>query len=176
MGMDVYGKKPSAIEGEYFRNNVWWWRPLANYALVTAPAITAKCSHWHSNDGDGLGARDSVRLADALQTEIDTGRCATYAERYEARLQAVPDEQCKFCHGTGIRDDEVGRKYGSPEKIVPAPHDGEEPNPRAGQVGWCNGCGGRGSVRPFETQYPFSVKNVQQFIAFLRACGGFKIC
>lgn len=29
MGMDLYGKKPLNPVGEYFRNNVWWWRPLA---------------------------------------------------------------------------------------------------------------------------------------------------
>jgi hypothetical protein len=29
MGMDVYGKEPKSDKGEYFRNNVWWWRPLA---------------------------------------------------------------------------------------------------------------------------------------------------
>ncbi|QOR55575.1 MAG: hypothetical protein UMS36scaffold28_65 [Phage 59_13] len=28
MGMDVYGVKPKSKQGEYFRNNVWSWRPL----------------------------------------------------------------------------------------------------------------------------------------------------
>ena len=30
MGFDVYGKDPDpgSGSGEYFRNNVWWWRPL----------------------------------------------------------------------------------------------------------------------------------------------------
>ena len=27
MGMDVYGRNRCSKEGEYFRNNVWWWRP-----------------------------------------------------------------------------------------------------------------------------------------------------
>jgi hypothetical protein len=34
MGMDVYGES-----GNYFRNNVWWWRPLANYCQAIAPHI-----------------------------------------------------------------------------------------------------------------------------------------
>jgi hypothetical protein len=32
MGMDVHGRKPSSPAGEYFRANVWSWRPI--YALV----------------------------------------------------------------------------------------------------------------------------------------------
>jgi hypothetical protein len=31
MGMDVYGKAPTVEEGKYFRNNLWWWRPLWTY-------------------------------------------------------------------------------------------------------------------------------------------------
>ena len=54
MGMDVYGKQPTADEGKYFRNNAWWWRPLADYCVEVAPAITAACTHWQSNDADGL--------------------------------------------------------------------------------------------------------------------------
>jgi hypothetical protein len=35
MGFDVYGKSARSEKGEYFRNNVWWWRPLAEYVLET---------------------------------------------------------------------------------------------------------------------------------------------
>ena len=28
MGMDVYGINPKTDSGDYFRANVWWWRPL----------------------------------------------------------------------------------------------------------------------------------------------------
>ena len=45
MGMDVYGKNPTAPEGNYFRNSVWCWRPLAVYILQAAPR-SGRCS-WH---------------------------------------------------------------------------------------------------------------------------------
>ena len=54
MGMDVYGRNPTTKQGEYFRNNVWWWHPLADYCTSVAPDITAQCNSWHHNDGDGL--------------------------------------------------------------------------------------------------------------------------
>lgn len=34
MGMDVYGRKPKSKAGEYFRANVWAWRPI--HALICA--------------------------------------------------------------------------------------------------------------------------------------------
>ena len=33
MGMDVYGRRPKSERGEYFRNNIWWWHPLADFIL-----------------------------------------------------------------------------------------------------------------------------------------------
>jgi hypothetical protein len=65
MGMDVYGRNPTSKEGEYFRNNVWWWRPLAEYCMEVAPEIAARCEGWHYNDGDGLNGLDSGALAEA---------------------------------------------------------------------------------------------------------------
>lgn len=175
MGMDVYGTKPTAPTGEYFRNNVWWWRPLADYCCMVAPALTAKCRHWHSNDGDGLNARDSRRLADALRDEITSGRTAAYAAIREAEQNALPDEPCTLCAGTGIRTDAVGVQMGQPEKRIGDEAEQTPDHPRYGQIGWCNGCDGRGHKRPAETWYPFSVENVEEWITFLNTCGGFKI-
>jgi hypothetical protein len=39
----------------------------------------------------------------------------------------------------------------------------------------CNACNGTGRVPDFDTHYPFSVETVREFVAFLRACGGFEI-
>lgn len=153
--MDVYGKAPVSETGKYFRNNVWWWRPLAEYCCSVAPEITAKCAYWQSNDGDGLGERASLKLADRLQAEIDSGRTAAFAAIREAEQHRLPDDPCQICAGTGLR--------------LPPPACGAGDQP-------CNGCNGTGRVRPWETAYPFSVENVQEFIAFLRECGGFEIC
>lgn len=155
MGMDVYGKKPSDKTGEYFRNTVWWWHPLAEYVCTVAPDITAQCQYWQSNDGDGLDEDDARKLAVCLEAEITTGQTAAYAARYNQHLDSLPDEPCAICGGTGHRP--------PPPEIGP----GDQP---------CNGCNSTGTVQPSETHYPFSVENVSEFAAFLRACGGFEIC
>ena len=79
MGMDVYGKAPTSEAGEYFRNNIWWWRPLADFLTDTYPELTQTCEYWHTNDGDGLGAEDSTALAHDLTRDLDNGAVETYA-------------------------------------------------------------------------------------------------
>lgn len=159
MGMDVYGKNPRTEEGKYFRNNVWWWRPLATYVCEVAPDITAACKYWQSNDGDGLDDAGSVALAGRLDAEVKSGRCAIYEKKYTEELEATPNEPCIICAGTGTR------------KAVPEIGAGD---PKSGGV-QCNCCEGLGFVRPNSTYYPFSVENVEEFITFLRACGGFEV-
>jgi hypothetical protein len=170
MGMAVVGRKPSAEAGKYFRNNVWWWRPLADYCCQIAPSVTSGCEYWQSNDGDGLNAAGATALADALEREITAGRTAEYAGRYEAKRACTPKPPCQFCEGTGVRRDLVGISNGFHLREIPTT---DASHPRAGEVGWCNGCHGTGFDDP--PSYPFSVENVQAFISFLRASGGFRI-
>jgi hypothetical protein len=91
--MDVYGSEPADECGEYFRNNVWWWHPLAAYVTETAPDISCRCEDWHSNDGDGLDRDDALALADLLQAEIDSGRTASFAARHAG---SVARYGCQF--------------------------------------------------------------------------------
>jgi hypothetical protein len=158
MGMDVYGKNPKAPEGEYFRANVWFWRPLADYVCSIAPELCCKCQYWQSNDGDGLEASDSIQLAERLQAELDAGRTEAHAHIYQSKQAAMPKEFCSTCEGTGTRR--------------PVPERGAGDLKDGGIR--CNGCDGDGYCEPFN--YPFSVKAVQEFTAFLRASGGFMIC
>jgi hypothetical protein len=158
MGMDVVGLKPTTQEGECFRNNVWWWRPLADYCMKVAPDIAVQCEHWQSNDGGGLDERNSVALAEVLQKEIDSGRCESYARIRESELELLQNEPCDWCGGTGIR--KPPPEHGPGDLVT-----GIE----------CNGCKGSGFRRPWACSYPFAVDNVQNFVIFLRGCGGFQI-
>jgi hypothetical protein len=151
MGMDVFGNNKEA----YFRNNVWWWHPLADYCMKQAPAVTSACKDWHTNSGCGLNEERCKKLAEILDEELSSGRTAAYARIREETLNALPLVKCKVCDGTGKR--------------LPPPATG------AGDVE-CNGCGGQGQNKAWETNYPFSEDNVREWIGFLETCGGFKIC
>lgn len=157
MGMDVCGKNPVAEKGEYFRNSVWWWRPLATYICEVAPVPASVCTYWQSNDGDGLNAKDSLALALILRREIASGRTAEYMAAREKKLADLPLLSCQWCEGTGTRRDAVGIANGMVERK------------------WCNGCDGTGTQAYPDTHYPFSVENVSEFCDFLESCGGFEI-
>lgn len=150
--MDVRGTAPDADVGRYFRNNAWWWHPLADFVVQTHPELAAGCEAWHHNSGDGLDAATAIALADALDADLASGKVKDYAETYAAFQAALPRETCKMCRGTGRRTVGV-----------------------AGDEIECSWCEGNGVSGPDLTFYPFSVDNVEKFAYFLRHCGGFEI-
>ena len=171
MGMDVYGKKPTAPEGEYFRRNVWGWHPLADLCLELAPETCAPCTDWHSNDGDGLDAEHAAMLGYRLDKLIEDGTVASYIAIRDAGLKALPLETCRLCAGTGVRSDQIGRKNGLHTQVIDEPG-----HPRHGETGTCNGCHSRGVEPAWETHYHLAINDVREFALFLQACGGFQIC
>jgi hypothetical protein len=167
MGMDVVGRLNNDA---YFRNNVWWWRPLWDYCIEVAPDLCGGVN-GHFNDGDGLDEENSLALAKVLRSRIDSGHTMAYQIEYYRRLSTLPRSKCVHCAGTGIRTDAVGVKMGMPTRELEA-----DLKVLLGRdAGWCNGCRGEGSVEHFDANYPFSVENVEEFADFLEECGGFSI-
>ncbi|MFV0373746.1 hypothetical protein [Microbacterium sp.] len=165
MAMDIYGKNATAEVGRYFRNTVWWWRPLASFLTAAYPELTAGCTHWQSNDGDGLDENGALALADALDRDLANGRVTAHADQYATEIAALPDSDCDLCQGTGLRTDGIGRSRGM-----------DKPRDRDTGKGGCNGCQGTGRRRHWDKNYSFDVENVREFAAFLRHSGGFEIC
>jgi hypothetical protein len=170
MGMDVSGRNPRSEVGEYFRNNVWWWHPLWSYCQQVAPELCSAVA-GHSNDGDGLCEQGAGALAGRLQSELDSGRCSDYERDYNAAIAELDLEPCRWCDGSGIRTDEVGLRMGMDRQVL----DDHVAVVVGRDTGWCNGCGGEGTVQPFEANYEFSCENVAAFAAFAAASGGFAI-
>jgi hypothetical protein len=152
MGFDLYGIKPKNKKGEYFRNNVWWWRPLWEYISKTCDDILTSDDRVAGgfNDGCRISKDKAEKIAKRLSKLIKDGDTKEWEVTRAKTLDMLPDEKCDLCDGTGIRKDmEV--------------NDG------------CNKCHGKGTVRPLITWYPFSVDNVKEFIEFAENSGGFKI-
>jgi len=171
MGMDVIGRNPISERGEYFRNNVWWWRPLWDYCLTVAPDLCEKVS-GHYNDGDGLEDEGAKRLSQILLLSLSDGTCEAYEKRYNAEVAELPHDDCEICNKTGIRTDEVGKEHGMDTKELP-----EDKAIVLGRThGWCNGCDGMGWKPSWATNYPFTQDNVREFAEFLAESGGFSIC
>lgn len=147
MGFDLSGLSATSKKGEYFRNNVWWWRPLASYVVEVCSLDE---EGWFFNDGKEVGEDTALKIADKLDELLASGEVARYSRQYAADLKKLPLIECDLCKGAGTRNDQYVQ-------------------------GVCNGCAGTGKVKQFSTNYPFSVENVRDFSRFCRESGGFAI-
>lgn len=162
MGIDVFGIKPKSKAGEYFRANVWHWRPLADCIMTVARDTASPCKDWHSNDGDGLNAKQSVELVRILRDEVASGRGAKYVHRHNAILASMPDEKCPICEGTDKTPWEARTEYFVARDLT--------------KIRPCGHCKSTGRARPWATLYHLEVRNIEEFASFLNDCRGFVIC
>jgi hypothetical protein len=71
MGMDVYGKSPKSEEGEYFRANIWSWRPIHELIEKTKVLPPKMVEDMAFNDGAGPDEEQALLLAAAVENMID---------------------------------------------------------------------------------------------------------
>jgi len=161
MGFDLYGKNPACEAGQYFRNSVWGWHPLADYVLSTCYDLMSaeEMQYWHTNDGQLVSDVTAHNIAVRLNQLLASGSVARFEAKHEAERKSLPKQTCQWCNGTGFRDDEVGQQA-------------REANPEF----TCNGCNGTGEMDDWDSHYPFSEENVQRFSDFCALSGGFTIC
>ena len=138
--------------GVYFRNNVWYWRPLWSYICSeVAPTILSEKDKQGGdyNDHHLINAVKAIYIADKIEELDAAGELEAFAIKYVEGLDALPKEKCPHCNGTGIRND-VHVK------------------------GKCNACKD-GMKESWAKSYPFDTDNVREFARFARASGGFEI-
>ncbi len=150
MGMDISGKNPASKTGSYFRNNVWWWRPLWNYCHHVAPDLIDGdlFSSGGYNEGAGLNAKGAAKLAIILETKLAEGHTKHWEEEYKLYIESLPDDDCSVCNNNN---------RGNKKKKD------------------CYSCDGKGTQESWSKSYPFDVENVENFAKFLIDSGGFEI-
>ena len=168
---DQYFKDVEKFEkenpGYYFRNNVWWWRPLADFVLWLADEELSDKDRegWHSNGGHRVDEKTAKVIAELLEASIDEG----IAKRY----QDATDDKMKKAQA---HNKEIEKKHKELRKIVER-HTGKKdlvPNdyPEPFNSQWND----IQKLTNYEAHYPFSVENVKDFAKFCRESGGFEIC
>ena len=75
MGFDLYSLgNHKTKKGEYFRNNVWWWRPLADFVCEKTGVVSDEDkSHWHHNDGHEVSEQEAKQIAKQLKELVKNG-------------------------------------------------------------------------------------------------------
>ncbi len=87
MGFDIEGIASTNPVGEYFRNNVWWWRPMATIIItLCSDFLTEKqINGIHVNDGILFNSKTANKIADRLEENED--KLEVYVKPIQNELQ-----------------------------------------------------------------------------------------
>jgi len=149
---DSISKFENDHPGYYFRNNVWWWRPLWSYVCdYVAPDILSNEDKERGtyNDHHHITAIKANYIAEKIEENHASGKLQEFADWYQVSLDNLPKEKCDICDGSGVRNDQYVK-------------------------GKCNACED-GMKDSFAKSYPFDIDNVIEFGKFCKASGGFEI-
>jgi hypothetical protein len=164
MGFDIHGKNPTGEEGKHFRRSVWAWPPLTALCRELVPEISSRCADWTSNDGDGLDGDAAADLAGHLRELAEEGIVADYINELRAMLERLPDIPCEVCHNSGVIPRAVAKTVDMP--LGPL---------HKGRDFVCLACAGAGVVPKLLACHLLDQEDVEEWIDFLRSCGGFSI-
>ena len=89
MGFDLYSTgKHKTPKGEYFRNNVWWWRRLADFVCTHTGVIAEKDKKaWQHNDGHKVSDVEALQIAKQLKALIKDGTVSKAIHETEEELK-----------------------------------------------------------------------------------------
>lgn len=158
MGMDVYGRRPKNKDGEYFRANVWSWRPIHMICLhaIDKNGLGFNTDYWGSNDGKGLtGQRQCNQLADAVEKIVQ-----------DIENNTMDSEMSEFFT---IRDHE---EYGRGVEM----NTGNDRMLVDDQGRFVTADEAKKNNVKTHSPYSTNVEHLKEWVKFLRNCGGFKIC
>ena len=136
--------------GVYFRNNVWWWRPLWDYVckhcddILTEEDMELGCE----NSGHLINKEKAAKIGVKLQSLIMSGATKEWKEGYDKEVAGLPKEPCFRCNGNN---------HGHNKKKE------------------CKSCDKTGERENWQASYPFDVENVERFSQFCLESGGFEI-
>tara|TARA_Y100000401_G_C8318433_1_gene223866 strand:- start:1157 stop:1777 length:621 start_codon:yes stop_codon:yes gene_type:complete len=153
--------------GVYFRNNVWWWRPLANYIREKI-----KDEDWfndevaqriHDNSGFQFTEEQALCIKRHLDKGLRSGEVSKRAKQNKVEMK-IAEKNNKMIQK---KMDKLAKKV-EKETGKSAPIDWDKKYKDEWDFLW--------ESRDFRDSYPFCVKNVKAFSEFLGECGGFEIC
>ena len=92
MGFDISSTgNHKTPKGEYFRNNVWWWRPLAQYIIDHTNCVSEEdAEKWGYNDGHEVSEAEAKAIAKQLRHLIKTGHARKHENEYEKERKKKP--------------------------------------------------------------------------------------
>ncbi len=151
--------------GTYFRNNVWWWRPLWGLVCEICDSILTPqdMEEGCMNGGHRIDVDKALDMHLLLEEGLKDGSIKNYIDDYIAHQDQLPDEECNICDGKGNRS-------------LKGTLDLEWNTIQDDTIQECRGCEGTGFREAFAKHYPLNIDNVKEFSKFCKLSGGFEIC
>jgi hypothetical protein len=168
---DIFFKDIANFEkenvGYYFRNNVWSWRPLANYILelMEDDFTEEEKRSWHCNDGFEVSEEVAIEIANRLEKELKTSRVKEIEKFYDEQMKKA-QEKNKLVEEKHKELKRIVAKQTGKNDLVPRDY------PEPFHTQWND----IQKQHDYDASYPFSEQNVIEFMKFCRESGGFKIC
>lgn len=167
MGFDLYSLGNHKNEnGEYFRNNVWGWRRLADFVCEKTGVIEENDKReWQSNGGHVVSEETAFQIAKQLKALIKDGTVSKVINEVEEETEKA-EKNNKFvqeCHDMLAKkvEKETGKSNLAPADYPKKDHD---------TWSWIQ------SQYDYASSYPFTMENVEEFIKFCEDSRGFRIC
>ena len=159
----------SINKGVYFRNNVWWWRRLADYVMEHTKCVDEKdFDKWQHNDGFEVDEETAIQIANQLEHLIKTGHAQKYKQEIDDEIKKAEQHNDKVQKMLDELHSEVAKIVGNEKAEHLAPIDYPEPYHKKWNEIY--------KQTDYRANYPFSIANVKKFIEFARNSGGFRIC
>lgn len=161
---NAYEKWENENPGVYFRNNVWWWRPLWNFVCGTCQNILTEkdMSKGTYNDGHKISKTKSKKIAARLRKLIKDLDVKIYAAHFEEERQRAVEHNKEVQDKIDALKEEVKQLGGDM-----APKD----YPERYKTRWDE----LQDCKKWEGNYPFDEENVKEFAEFCEQSGGFEI-
>ena len=155
-----------AVTGSYFRNNVWFWRPLWQFVCASCDNVLTEkdMDRGSFNDGHKISKTKALRIASKLEKLLKLGIPEEMEKVSRERAEKAAKHNAKVREEMDKVTDACEKEHG--ENIVPA----DFPEPYKSQ--WDKAY----AKRDWGRDYPFVADNVKHFAEFCKTSGGFEIC
>ena len=153
--------------GTYFRNNVWWWRPLWSFVCEHCEDILTEkdMNNGCYNDAHVISRRKAEAIAQRLEEVIETEETKMWIKEHMDNLEQAKRNNAQVEAELKELKKMVEVETGNPD-IYPAIYP-DKFKKKYDEVY---------AKRDWASSYPFHKDNVINFINFARQSGGFSIC
>ena len=162
---EAKSKYEESNPGYYFRNNVWWWRPLWSFVCSVCDDFLSvdDCEKGCFNDGRRISKTKATKIGKRLSKVLADGTVDTRDRQYALDKAKADIDNKEMEKRLDALKEEVKEKFGD---MVPANYP-EEYKTRWDEIH---------STKNWSSDYPFNKDNVENFAKFCLESGGFEIC